>query len=434
VTTVAWWHCFSGIAGDMALGSLVDAGVGLDQIERELVALSVGGWSLEARPVLRAGLAATQILVHVRESSVVRTHAHIVGLITEARLPPRARDRALATFARLAEVEGRLHRRPPAQVHFHEVGGVDAIIDIVGTCVALELLGVDSIMASPVAQGTGVVRAAHGLLPNPSPAVVELLRGAPTYGTDSPMELTTPTGAALLSALGSGWGPMPAMEITAVGRGAGGRDPDGRPNLVQVVIGTSSSPSSSSSTSSSLGGSPMVLMESNVDDVTGETLADTVTALLRAGAADAWIAPVVGKKGRPAHVISVLGDPVDEGKLRRILMAETGTLGVRTHPVIRWASSRQIDEVEVDGYPVRVKRSAGRIKAEHDDAARVAERTGRPVRDVARLAEEAAHRRDPAPSPSPSSSSPSSSSPSSRHFGSLRSTVERAEPPSGDIA
>jgi uncharacterized protein (TIGR00299 family) protein len=390
VTTVAWWHCFSGIAGDMALGSLMDAGVELDQIERELAALPVGGWALEARPVLRAGLAATQVLVHVQETSVIRTHAHIVGLITEARLPPRARERALATFALLAEVEGRLHRWPPAQVHFHEVGGIDAIIDIVGTCVALELLGVDEIRASPVAQGTGVVRSAHGLLPNPSPAVVELLRDAPTYGTDNPAELTTPTGAALLAALGSGWGPMPAMQITRVGRGAGGRDPQGVPNLVQVVIGTRTDAAERGD-----GGQPLVLMESNVDDVTGETLADTVAALLGAGAADAWITPVVGKKGRPGHVISALGEPSAVAELRRVLMAETGTLGVRSQTLRRWAAARQIDEVEVDGYPVRVKRSPGRIKAEHDDAARVAARTGRPVREIARLAEEQAHRVHP---------------------------------------
>jgi uncharacterized protein (TIGR00299 family) protein len=388
VTTVAWWHCFSGIAGDMALGSLVDAGVSLDQIERELVALPIGGWALESRPVLRAGLAATQILVHVQESTVVRTHAHIVGLITEARLPDRARQRALATFALLAEVEGRLHRRPPAQVHFHEVGGIDAIIDIVGTCVALELLGVDEIRASAVAQGTGMVRAAHGLLPNPSPAVVELLRDAPTYGTDNPAELTTPTGAALLAALGSGWGPMPPMTIRAVGRGAGGRDNDGVPNLVQVVIGSLASDSPSG------GGQPMILLESNLDDVTGETLADTVAALMAAGAADAWVTPIIGKKGRPAHLLSALSEGPLVDALRQVLLAETGTLGVRTQPVQRWAGTRSMGEVTVDGYPVRVKRGAQRIKAEHDDAARVAARTGRPVREVARLAEEAAYGAD----------------------------------------
>ncbi len=408
MTTAAWWHCFSGIAGDMALGSLVDAGVDLNAIERELAALPIGGWALESRPVLRAGLAATQVMVHVQETTVIRTHAHIVGLITEARLPERARQRALATFALLAEVEGRLHRRPPAQVHFHEVGGIDAIIDIVGTCVALELLGVDEVHASPVAQGTGVVRAAHGLLPNPSPAVVEILRGAPTYGTDSPSELTTPTGAALLAALGHGWGPMPAMEITAVGRGAGGRDPDGVPNLVQVVIGRLAA----DATGGTEDGQPMILLESNLDDVTGETLADTVIALLAAGAADAWVTPVVGKKGRPAHVVSALAEPLLVGRLRHVLMAETGTLGVRTQPVQRWAAARELGEVEVDGYPVRVKRgSGGRIKAEHDDAARVAARTSRPVREVIRLAEARAYgdsdTHPPSDSGGPSLSGPS---------------------------
>ena len=162
---------------------------------------------------LRAGLACTHVRVRARDTEVVRTHAHIVGLITEARLPERARRRALATFGRLAEAEGRLHRRPPSQVHFHEVGAVDAIIDIVGTCVALELLGVDEVRASPVAQGSGMVHTSHGALPVPAPAVVELLRGAPTYGTTIPLELTTPTGAALLATLCAGWGPMPAMEL-----------------------------------------------------------------------------------------------------------------------------------------------------------------------------------------------------------------------------
>src|ERR1700722_7909970 len=162
MTTVAWWHCFAGIAGDMALGSLVDAGADLALIERELVALPVGGWRIGAEPTPRGGIACTHVRVGTKESTVVRTHGHIVGLITEARLPDRARDRALATFARLAEAEGRIHRRPPAQVHFHEVGSVDAIVDIVGTCVALEILGVDDVRASPVAQGTGMVRSAHG--------------------------------------------------------------------------------------------------------------------------------------------------------------------------------------------------------------------------------------------------------------------------------
>jgi uncharacterized protein (TIGR00299 family) protein len=370
----------------MALGALVDAGVDLASVERELVALPIGGWALEARPVLRAGLAATQVDVKVRQTSLVRTYAHIVGLITEARLPERARQRALATFARLAEVEGRLHRRSPSQVHFHEVGSTDAIIDIVGTCVALEVLGIDDIRSSPVAQGSGLIRSAHGTLPNPAPATVELLRGAPTYGTNVPFELTTPTGAALLSALASGWGPMPAMEIMASGFGAGSRELDGLPNAVQVVIGDATSDAVPTS------GQPVVLLEANVDDVTGEILAHTIGALLDAGAHDAWVTPIVGKKGRPAHIVAALADPVSLATLRQVLATETGSLGVRAQTLQRWPAARDLTEVDIEGYPVRVKHSARRLKAEYEDAALVAARIGVPVREVARRAEEEARR------------------------------------------
>lgn len=395
MTTVAWWHCFAGIAGDMALGSLVDAGADLALIERELAALPVGGWALEAEEVMRSGIACTHARVRVRDTQVVRTYGHIVGLITEARLPERARQRALDTFARLAEVEGRLHRRPTSQVHFHEVGSTDAIVDILGTCVALELLGVDEVYASPVAQGTGMVQSSHGALPIPAPAVVELLHAAPTYGTGLPYELTTPTGAALLSALVRGWGPMPAMDISASGFGAGTRELDGLPNAVQVVIGSAQPATAGASGDSAFGlphGQPVVVLEANVDDVTGEILGATLDALLHAGAFDAWITPVIGKKGRPAHVVSVLCDVSSVGPLRQVLADETGTLGVRAQPWQRWPSERQFSEVHVGGYPVRVKKGPRRIKAEHDDAARVARLIGLPVREVARQAEEAAHR------------------------------------------
>lgn len=385
--TVAWWHCFAGIAGDMALGSLIDAGADIGLIERELVTLPVGGWSLETEPVLRAGVAATHVRVRVKETHVVRTYSHIVGLITEARLPDRARERALAAFERLGTVEGRLHRRPLSQVHFHEVGSTDAIIDIVGTCVALEVLGVDEVRASPVAQGTGMVSTAHGALPVPTPAVVGLLAdaGAPTYGTAIPMELTTPTGAALLAALCKGWGVMPAMHVTGTGFGAGSREIDGMPNALQVVLGTVVDEEPT-------GAQPVVVLEANVDDVTGEILGATLAALMAAGALDAWISPVTGKKGRPAHVVSVLCDPSTVATMRRVLADETGTLGIRAMTWQRWPAAREFATVDVDGYPVRVKRGPRRIKAEHDDAARVARLVGLPVREVARRAEDAAHR------------------------------------------
>jgi pyridinium-3,5-bisthiocarboxylic acid mononucleotide nickel chelatase len=389
VTTVAWWHCFSGIAGDMALGSLIDAGADLDGVRAVLAALPVREWALEAEPVLRGGVAATHVVVHAAESGVVRTHAHIAGLLTEARLPERVRARALATFAVLAEAEGRLHRRPPAQVHFHELGGIDAIVDIVGTCAALEVLDVDQVFASAVATGTGMVRGSHGVLPNPSPAVVELLRGAPTYGRDIPIELTTPTGAALLAALCVGWGPQPAMRIFTTGFGAGTREIDGLPNTVQVVIGVTGE---SAGDPLVTGGQPAVLLEANLDDVTGEVLAHALDALMAAGAHDAWLTPIVMKKGRPAHVLSALCDPALADQVVAVLMAETGTLGVRGRTVGRWLAERSVGEVEVEGYPIRVKVSPGRVKAEDADAARVARLLGLPLREVTWRAESEARR------------------------------------------
>ncbi|MGH3849962.1 MAG: LarC family nickel insertion protein, partial [Pseudonocardiaceae bacterium] len=176
----AWFHCFSGIAGDMALGSLLDAGADLDEVRTLVNRLPVSGWALEVEPVLRAGVAATKVHVRTDEDGVVRTYAHICGLVEEARLPERVRARAQATLAAMAEVEGRLHRRPPAQVHFHELGGIDAIVDVVATCAALEVLEVDEIWSSAVATGSGMIRCAHGILPNPAPAVVALLQGIPT--------------------------------------------------------------------------------------------------------------------------------------------------------------------------------------------------------------------------------------------------------------
>jgi len=394
VTTVAWWHCFAGIAGDMALASLVDAGADLGAVVDVLRGLPIEGWHISAEPVLRCGVAATYVNVEAEETGVVRTYAHIAGVLTEARLPERVRQRALATFTALAEVEGRLHRRSPSQVHFHELGGIDAIVDIVGTCTALELLGIDEIHASPVATGTGMIRSSHGALPNPAPAVTELLRGAPTYGRDLQVELTTPTGAALLSALAVGWGPMPPMRIEVSGFGAGTRDIDGLPNATQVVIGQSTLAEGAGTEPLVSSGYPSVLLEANLDDATGEVLAHTVSELLAAGAKDAWITPIIMKKGRPAHVVSALCDPALADQIVRVLMAETGTLGVRGQTLSRWLARRRIEEVEVAGFPVRVKFSPGRIKAEYDDVARVARRVGRPIREITWRAEAAARRQE----------------------------------------
>lgn len=379
--TIAWFHCFSGIAGDMALGSLIDAGADVDEVRALCERLPVAGWGLEAESVMRGGIGATKVHVIAEPTTVVRTAAHITGLVEEGRLPERVRHRALAVFDLLAVAEGRLHRRPPQQVHFHEVGGIDAIIDVVGTCAALELLGVDEVWCSPVANGIGMVRSAHGLIPNPAPAVVELLKGAPTYALDVNVELTTPTGAALVAATATGFGPLPAMTIAATGFGAGTAELEHRPNLTQVVVGERSTELER--------GQPITLLEVNVDDITGEHLAEAVGSLLAAGAVDAWITPIIMKKGRPAYTVSALCEPVLGGQVRRVMLDATGSFGVRGQTFERWPEPRDQARVEVAGLAVRIKVGAGRAKVEHDDAVRVARRSGLPLHEVVSLAESA---------------------------------------------
>jgi uncharacterized protein (TIGR00299 family) protein len=383
-SNIAWFHCFSGIAGDMALGSLIDAGADVEEVRQLLRRVPFAGWDLHTEPVLRGGIACTRAVVSAPDDVVVRTHANIVDLVKGAQLPGRVEERALAVFAVLAEVEGRLHRRPAGQVHFHEVGGHDAIVDVVGTASALEVLGIDEVRASAVATGSGMVRTSHGLLPNPVPAVVRLLEGVPTYGRDIGVELTTPTGAAILAALASSFGPMPAMEVGATGFGAGSRDLDDLPNCTQVVVGSTGAAPGTSTT-----GQPVVVLEANLDDVTGEQMAHAVQSLLDAGAHDAWITPVVMKKGRPGHTIHVLADPSLLEPLRDLIRLTTGSFGVRALHGERWPAARTIEPVRVAGYPVHVKAGGGRIKAEFDDVARVAAETGLAVAEVASRAEQA---------------------------------------------
>ncbi len=372
---VAWFHCFSGIAGDMALGSLLDAGADLREVLALLRRLPVGGWDLTIEPVLRGGVAATRAIVEAQDDGVGRTHRDIVALLEAASLPERVTRRALAVFERLAQVEAALHRRPVAEVHFHEVGGHDALVDIVGTVAALEVLDIDEVTVSSVAVGTGMVRAAHGLLPNPAPATVRLLAGFSTYGRDTRIELTTPTGAALLAALATSSGPMPPMAVAASGFGAGAGELEDLPNCTQVVLGTRH-------VATVDGGQPVVTLEVNLDDVTGEQVAHTLSALLDAGAHDAWVSPVVMKKGRPGHVVHALADPALVAPLRQLLVTATGSFGVRATLGERWPRARRLDQVLVEGRPVQMKVGHGRAKAEFADVAAVAAATGLTLREV----------------------------------------------------
>ncbi len=428
MSRTAWFHCFAGTAGDMTMASLVHAGADPVEVAAVLAGLELDGYALSFEPVLRCGIAATQAHVAVlgeHQHSLLHDgvphdqhehdhgHAHgdhhhdhhdhdhdhvhhghrpdaaIRDLLDAADLPPRVRDRAQRTFRLLAEVEGAMHRMPPDDVEFHEVGSVDAIIDIVGACAALEVLGIDRIVCSPITVGQGTVHAAHGELPNPAPAVVELLarRGAPSRGIADRKELATPTGVALMTALADEFGPMPALTVQSVGYGAGSADIPGRPNVVQVVVGSEPAVNLTPQP-----GQPVQLFETNVDDATGEVIAHTIAALLAAGAHDAWASPIVMKKGRPAHTVHALCDPARAAEVSAVLVRETGSLGLRGTLLQRWPQQRDEHTVHVQGHAIGVKVTAGRMKVEHDDAAAAARALGMPLREVLRQATEAAHR------------------------------------------
>lgn len=306
-------------------------------------------------------------------------------MIDAADLSQPVRRDAAAVYRRLAEIEGEIHGADPDDVELHEVGALDSILDVVGVCAALHSLGVERVTYSPIAVGHGTVDTAHGRLPNPVPAVSRLLAaaGATTVGIDTTMELATPTGVALLTVLGQTCGPMPSMTVAASGFGAGSADPPGRPNVVHAIVGSQDETNMGDTT-----GRPCRLVEANVDDVTGEVIAHTIAALLRAGAHDAWATPIVMKKGRPAHTVSALCDDADLPGVRRTLIDETGSLGVRASTVQRWPQQRVEGTVDVDGQQVRVKIGGQRIKAEHDDALAAARALGLPLRTVLSRAEQ----------------------------------------------
>jgi uncharacterized protein (TIGR00299 family) protein len=386
MTRVGWFHCLAGASGDMMLGALVDAGVPLSVIQDAVDSLGVERVEVSAEEVTRHGLGATKVTVRVTRSTVIRTWPHVKQLLEGASLALPVRTRALAVFERLALAEATVHRTSPDLVHFHEIGGLDAFADIVGTSAGLHHLGLDEVYASPVATGMGMTRGEHGLIPVPTPAVLELLRGAPVYSGGVPFELCTPTGAALLAGSVNGWGEMPPLVVTAVGAGAGDRDLDEVPNILRLVVGDA--------VASRTAGDAGVVLEANVDDLDPRLWPGVVGALLDAGASDAWLTPIQMKKGRPAVTVSVLAPPAYANALRRVLFRETSTIGLREREVVKRSLDRTVETVTLsDGSPVRVKvaRLDGEVVTavpEFDDVATVAAKQQRPVKMV--LAEAAA--------------------------------------------
>jgi pyridinium-3,5-bisthiocarboxylic acid mononucleotide nickel chelatase len=383
--------CVGGVAGDMFLASLVDAGASLDLINAELAKLRIPGLRAMVTRVERHSINCAHINVtwdgsnpandpnaHVHAHAHGRSHAAVQQVITGANLPERVAARALAAFQRLAEVEGRIHGVAVADVHFHEVGSEDSIADVVGVCVALELLDVDEIHCSPLPLGRGFVRGAHGVLPLPAPATLELLREVPVVGVDIEKELVTPTGAALVATLSTRFGGLPSMTISAIGNGAGGRDLPERPNIVRALIGSKAATEKHRE---------VVLIETNLDDCSPELIPDASAAAVRAGALDVWTSAVMMKKGRPGFVVHALARPANAEAVAHALLAETSALGVRMCTYDRTELDRSFVQVQVESENVSVKigKHAGRvlnIAPEHDDCAAAAVNLQLPVKEV----------------------------------------------------
>ncbi|HXG76888.1 MAG TPA: nickel pincer cofactor biosynthesis protein LarC [Gaiellaceae bacterium] len=369
--------CVGGLAGDMLLAALLDAGADVERLRAVPGELGLREVGVAVERVERQGIGALHVRVEAPEEHEHRAYRELRRLVAGSGLPEGARERALATFARLAEAEGAIHGVPAEDVHFHELGAVDTLVDVCGAHVLLAELGVERVACSPLPVARGLARAAHGVLPLPAPATLALLAGAPLVGVETEAELVTPTGAALAATLVEEWGPLPPLTLERVGYGAGTRDLPDRPNVVRVLLGAAETRPAGRA----------LLLETNLDDLPPELVPDAVERCFAAGALDVWTVPATMKKGRPGFVLSALCRPGAEGDVARALLEETTALGVRVTPVDRYELEREERTVEVAGGSVRVKVGLleGRVvnvAPEHDDCAALARSTGRSVKSV----------------------------------------------------
>lgn len=374
---IGYFECFSGISGDMTLGALVDAGVDAAAIQSAVASLNLP-CELTFETVHRCGFRATYANVKAGHEHVHRHMHHIEAIIDKSSLTPRQNDLAKRIFTRLGEAEAAAHGMELSKIHFHEVGAVDSIVDIVGSAVGLDLLGVDRFEASPVPPGRGWVIAAHGKMPLPAPGTAELLKGVPLAASEIEMELTTPTGAAILTTMAETFGPLPAMTVEAIGLGAGTKDLKSQANILRLFVGKVALPADSDR---------VWVLETNLDDLPGEIVGYTVNRLMSAGALDAFVTPIQMKKNRPGVLVSVLCDEPKISEMEELLFQETSTLGVRRYPVGRHKLKRKATEVQTPFGPIKGKLGwlEGRPPAfspEFDDCARVAAAQGVALREV----------------------------------------------------
>jgi uncharacterized protein (TIGR00299 family) protein len=377
---VLYFDCFSGVSGDMVLASLLDLGADEQRVRAGLDGTGLTGYELKVEKVTTGGIAATSVTVAVTDEAPARRYlADIVSLIDESALSGSVKERSRKVFSRLAETEARIHNTTPDRVHFHEVGATDSIIDIVGSLLALDSLEVDEICCSPVHLGTGEVQCQHGTLPVPAPATVELLKGVPVYSHGIPTELTTPTGAALVSSVARKFGAIPAMAVKAVGYGAGKKDLGDRPNMLRTVLGETDAVDAETDI--------VAVLETTIDDMNPEHYPWLIGRLFGAGAKDVYLSPTICKQGRPGTSVVVICDTSLIDKAAGIIFEETSSFGIRYRLESRFILSRESREVDTKWGKISVKigTTGGRtvsISPEFRDCKGVAEREGVPLKVV----------------------------------------------------
>ncbi len=370
---ICYLDAFSGISGDMTVGALIDAGADGAAISRILDSLGTGA-SFRIEKTARQGIAASKFHVDGGAAAKHRHLSDILALIAKAGLPKRVEQNSAAVFQRLGEAEAKVHGLPLEKVHFHEVGAVDSICDIVGACAAFDLLGVDEIHSSPLNVGSGTIKTEHGVLPVPAPATAELLSGKPVYSRGPCVELTTPTGAAIAATLAAGFGPLPPMQIAATGYGAGDKDFPEHANVLRVLIGESTGATEATT---------VAVLEANIDDSSPQVLGYAMERLLEAGALDVTLEPVIMKKNRPGTLVRVIAKPEHREALAQLIFAETTTLGLRIYSAERRVKARRIAEVETAHGKVRIKISeSGSFAPEYEDCRKIALETGIALKQI----------------------------------------------------
>ena len=380
---IIYFDCFAGIAGDMTVAALLELGLPLEALREGLALLPLSGYTLESAPVLRHGIAGTSFKVQL--SAADQPHRHYSGIaemIEESPLKARVKELSGRIFRRLAEAEAKVHGVALERVHFHEVGAIDSIADIVGVAIGLDYLGVEEVYASGLPYGRGFVKTAHGLLPVPPPATALLMEGIPLTGDIGAGERVTPTGAAIIAALAKGFGPPPPMLPERIGYGAGEKDFPELPNLLRLVLGKAGAAAGDS------GSEEILVIETQVDDMNPELLGFLMERLLGAGALDVGFSALQMKKNRPGTLVSVLAHPGDLEKLSGILLSESTAIGLRYHPVRRITLSRRIEERATSLGPVQVKvLGNGRVAPEFEECRRIALASGLPLPEVYRIVE-----------------------------------------------